>query len=96
MNKVFYSEIIFFTVEVVRSDTKNYGNDKLKIRPPFFYYFFNSKTICRILLKLIPYICYEILHFTHFFIYFSSSQRQLLSLSNLVRVQRDPALSYRF
>jgi hypothetical protein len=37
-----------------------------KIRPPFFNYCYNSKTICMILLKLIPYICYEILHFTQF------------------------------
>ena len=47
-----------------------------------------------ILLKLIPYIRHEILHFPLFFIFFPRPLRQLLSLSNLVRVQCDPALPY--
>ncbi len=43
-------------------------------------------------MKLIPYICYEILHFTLFFS--PHPHRKLFSLSHLVRVQCNPALPY--
>ena len=70
MNKVFYLTIKYFVKpQRLFSDTKNYGNDKHKIRPLFFYYCYNSKTICMILLILLPHIRYEILHFTLFFIF---------------------------
>ena len=47
---------------------------------PFFYYCYNSKTIGRILLKLIPCSCYEILHFTLFLIFFPSSPPSVIEL----------------
>ncbi len=46
--------------------TKNYGNDKQKILPPFFYYCYNTKTISRILLKFIACSCF----ISHFFLFF--------------------------
>jgi hypothetical protein len=60
----------FFKPLRLFSDTQKYGNDKHKIWPTFFYFFYNSKTISRILLKLIPCSCNEILHFTQIFIFF--------------------------
>ena len=58
----------------------------------FVYKSYNSKTICVILLKLIPYIRYEILHFILFYLFSFIPYRKLFSLSHLVGVQRNPAL----
>jgi hypothetical protein len=66
----------------------------IKLDRHFFIIAMTQKLFAGFYLNLYPIVVMKFFIVTQFFIFFPHPHRQLLSLSNLVRVQRDPALPY--
>jgi hypothetical protein len=96
MNKVlFFNNKNFFNRRscLVRPIQKTMAMTNIKFDRHFFIIPITQKLLAGFYLNLYPVVVMKF-YISHYFLFFPHPHRQLLSLSHLVRVQRDPALPY--
>ena len=93
--KYLFNHNNFFNQKVCLVIHKNMEMTNIKLDRHFFIITITQKLFAGFYLNLYPEVVMKFF-ISHYLFIFSHPHRQLLSLSNLVRVQRDPALPYSF